>query len=87
MTLADLGPDDTPETPIHLRPGRITWVQHRRHCQQDGPLALAPGERAFSAGPHHGHYSYAIESEGPQQWRIRRCDPGQVELGQKALGP
>jgi hypothetical protein len=24
---------------------------------------VRPGERIFSPGPHHGHYSYTVESD------------------------
>lgn len=45
---------------LHEKPGqKITMLQNVRHGQRDGP---AEGERAFSAGPHHGHYSYVKET-------------------------
>jgi hypothetical protein len=66
MTLADLAPDDRPDVPIEQRPGRITWIRHVRHYQVDGPVELRSGERAFSCGAHHGHYSYAVEIEEPR---------------------
>jgi hypothetical protein len=63
MTLADLAPDDRPDVPIHLRPGRVFWIRKVPHYRQDGPVALAPGERPFSGGAHHSAYSVLVERE------------------------
>lgn len=44
-------------------PGKVTWIRHVRHHQVDGRVDVRPGECVFSAGPHHGHYGYAVESD------------------------
>lgn len=47
---------------------RVTWFHHLPHYQKDRPVYLVPGETSlFSSGPHHGAYSYTIESENDEQ--------------------
>jgi hypothetical protein len=69
MTLADLGPNDTPDTPIEMRPGKISWARLVRYgaCERfERQLTLPPGatHAQTGGGPVHAHYSYYVFGEG-----------------------
>jgi hypothetical protein len=79
-------PRDTLSTlDLHERPGQRVWtIRHVRHDHRDGPIELAPGERAFSSGDHHGHYAYTVAIEELPDTEKSSADNTKARLASKA---